>query len=128
MTSDNGDDGLGREGSSNGGEEGGGTNDVEGGDTEETTRTHQRVLLHIGEEVGIDSPLGIVDTSLLVDLSDDGDGGVDGVGNDTHEGLGADLGAGSSEVTDDGGVGLSHPESPSALPPRVCFAIKRYSR
>jgi hypothetical protein len=109
VTSDNGNDSLGRESSSDGGEEGGGANDVEGGDTEETAGTYQRLLPREGEEVGGDSPLGVVDTGLLVDLSDDGDGGVDGVGNDTHEGLGAHLGAGSSEVTDDRGVGLSHP-------------------
>lgn len=34
-------------------------------------------------------PLGVVDTSLLEDLSNDGDGGVDGVGNDQDVGLGA---------------------------------------
>jgi hypothetical protein len=50
-------------------DEAGGTNDIKGGDTEET--------------------LGVVDTVLLEDFSEDRDGGVDGVGDDEEVGLGA---------------------------------------
>lgn len=63
-----------------------GTDDIEGGDTEEA--------------------LGVVDTTGLVDLGADGDGRVDGVGDDEEVGLGGGLGAGLGEVTDDGGVGV----------------------
>jgi hypothetical protein len=68
------------------GDEAAGTDDIEGGDTEEG--------------------LGVVDTGLLVDLAADGDGGVDGVGDDEELGLGGGLGSGFGEVTDDGGVGV----------------------
>jgi hypothetical protein len=63
-----------------------GTNDIQGGDTEET--------------------LGVVDTGLLEDLSDDRDGAVDWVGDDEDVGVGGGFGSGLGEVADDGGVGV----------------------
>lgn len=68
------------------GNESGGTDNVEGGDTEEG--------------------LGVVDTGSLVNLLDDGDGGVDGVGDDQELGLGGSLSGGLGEVADDRGVGV----------------------
>lgn len=68
------------------GDEAGGADDVKGGDTEET--------------------LGVVDTGLLQDLGGDGNGAVDRVGDNEDVGLGAVLGDGLGEVTDDGGVGV----------------------
>lgn len=50
-------------------DEAGGTDNIKGGDTEKT--------------------LGVVDTVLLEDLSEDGNGRVDGVGDDEEVGLGA---------------------------------------
>ena len=63
-----------------------GTDDVEGGNT---------------EDVG-----GVVNTSFLKDGGDNGDGGVDRVGDDEDVSLGGDAGDGSGEVADDGGVGV----------------------
>jgi hypothetical protein len=68
------------------GDEARGTDNVEGGDTEEA--------------------LGVVDTRLLEDLGGDGDGGVDGVGDDQDVGLGGVLSGGLGQVADDGGVGV----------------------
>lgn len=68
------------------GDEAGGADDVEGGDTEQA--------------------LGVVDTGLLEDLSGDGDGAVDRVGDDEDVGVGAVLGDSLGEVADDGGVGV----------------------
>lgn len=73
-------------GSSKTGDEGGSADDIKGGDTEET--------------------LGVVDTSLLEGLGDNGDCGVDRVGNNEHHGLGAVFGRSLSELLHDGGVGL----------------------
>jgi len=67
-------------------DEAGGTDNIKGGDTEKT--------------------LGVVDTVLLEDLSEDGNGRVDGVGDDEEVGLGAVLGAGFSEITDNTSVGV----------------------
>lgn len=106
MATDNGDGLVGGVGLLDLGDEARGTDDVKGGDTEET--------------------LGVVDTAGLVDLRDDGDGGVDlsnevscwlvkddsdgkatyGVGDDEDVGLGRRLGGGLGKVTDDGGVGV----------------------
>lgn len=66
--------------------EGLGTDNVEGGHTEEA--------------------LGVKDASGFEDLSGNGDGGVDGVGDDEDEGLGAELGDALDEVPDDAGVDL----------------------
>ena len=52
------------------GEEAGGTDDVEGGDAEDAA--------------------GVVDAGFLEDLGDDGDGRVDGVGDDEDVGFGGD--------------------------------------
>lgn len=68
------------------GDEARGADDVEGGDTEETA--------------------GVVDTGLLQDLGGDGNGAVDRVGDDEDVGVGAVLGDGLGQVTDDGGVGV----------------------
>lgn len=68
------------------GNEARGTDDIEGGDTEEL--------------------LGVVDTLGLEDLLADGDGGVDGVGDDEELGLGGRLGNSLGEVADNGGVGV----------------------
>lgn len=91
-------------GTSHGGEESGGSNNVKGSDTEETAFKYQ--LCSIRYAACIDGPLGVVDTLLLEDLSANGDGRVDGVGNHTNESLGGNLGGGEGEVTNDGGVGL----------------------
>ena len=48
--------------------------------------------------------LGVKDTGLLEDLGKDGDGGVDGVGDDQDEGLGASLGDGLSKSSADTSV------------------------
>lgn len=61
-------------------------NDVERGDAEEA--------------------LGVVDAAGLEDLGDDGNGGVDGVGDDEEVGLGGRLRGGLGQVADDGGVGV----------------------
>lgn len=68
------------------GDEAGSADDVEGGDTEEL--------------------LGVVDALGLEDLLADGDGGVDGVGDDEELGLGGRVGNGLGEVADNGGVGV----------------------
>jgi hypothetical protein len=52
------------------------------------------------------SLLGVKDTLLLVDLGPDGDGRVDGVGNDTNVSVGAVLGTSESQISDDGSVGV----------------------
>ena len=62
------------------------TDDVEGSDTKEL--------------------LGIEDTGVLEDFGSDGDGRVDGVGDDKNVGLGTVLGDGNHEVSDDASVGL----------------------
>lgn len=87
MTTDDGDGGLG--GVLQTGEllgESLGTNDVKGGDTEQT--------------------LGVENTGVLEDLGGNGDGGVDGVGDDQDESLGAILGDTLNEIADDAGVDL----------------------
>lgn len=68
------------------GNEGLGADDVEGGDTEE--------------------PLGVKHASTLEHLGGNGDGGVDGVGDDEDECLGAVLGDALDEALDDAGVDL----------------------
>jgi len=62
-----------------------GTDDIESGDT-------------------VDS--GSINAELLVDLGGDGNGRVDGVADDTDDGVGGGLGASSGELGDDGGVGV----------------------
>ena len=52
----------------------------------------------------LSSPLLVKDTLLLEDLGEDGDGRVDGVGNDENVGLGAVLGTSLSKGLDDRGV------------------------
>ena len=86
VTTDNGDDGVLRARAGDFGKETSGTDDIEGGDTENAA--------------------GVVDTSFLENLRDDGDGAVDGVGDDEDVGLGCDTADGGGEVTDDGGIGL----------------------
>lgn len=66
--------------------EGLGTDDVQSGDTEETAR--------------------IEDASGLEDLGGNGDGGVDRVGDDEDQCLGAVLGNALDQVADDAGVDL----------------------
>lgn len=68
------------------GDEAAGADNVEGGNTEEG--------------------LGVVDTGSLEDLGADGDGRVDGVGDDEDLGLGGGLGNSLGQVADDGGVGV----------------------
>ena len=63
-----------------------GTNNVKGGDTEQT--------------------LGVENTGVLEDLGGNGDGGVDGVGDDKDESLGAVLGDTLDQITDNAGVDL----------------------
>lgn len=50
--------------------------------------------------------LGVVNTLGLENLSNNGDGRVDGVGNDGDESLGGSLGNSLGQVTDNGGVGV----------------------
>lgn len=66
------------------GDEGLGTDNIEGGDAEEA--------------------LGVEDTLGLEDLGGDGDGRVDGVGDNEDEGLGGDLGGNLDQTLDDTGV------------------------
>lgn len=66
------------------GNEGLGTDDIEGGDTEEALR--------------------VEDTLGLENLGGDGDGGVDGVGDDEDESLGSNLGSNLDETLDDTGI------------------------
>lgn len=66
--------------------ESGSSDNVEGGNTEET--------------------LLVEDTGLLEDLSEDGDGGVDRVGDDEDVSLGAVLSDSLGEISDDRGVGV----------------------
>jgi hypothetical protein len=78
-------------------EETGGADDVKRGNTEEpgvsnVTKSHLLLLVE--------------DTSLLVDLGEDGHGRVNGVGDDEDHGLGAVLSARLGEALNDGGVGL----------------------
>ncbi len=68
------------------GDEAAGADDIEGGDTEEF--------------------FGVVNTLALEDFRCDGDGAVDGVGDDEDVGVGAIVGAGFGEFADDGGVGV----------------------
>ena len=49
---------------------------------------------------------GSINAELLVDLGGDWDSRVDGVADDTDDGVGGGLGAGSGELGDDGGVGV----------------------
>lgn len=67
-------------------QEAGSADNVEGGDAE--------------------NALLVKDALLLVDLGKDGDGRVDGVGDDEDVGLGAVFGTGLGEGLDDGGVGV----------------------
>jgi hypothetical protein len=62
------------------------SNNVEGGNSEQS--------------------LLVKDTSLLEDLGEDGDGGVDRVGDDQDVSLGCVLGNGLGKVSDDRGVGV----------------------
>jgi hypothetical protein len=66
--------------------EGLGANDIESGDTEQA--------------------LGVEDASGLEDLGGNGDGRVDGVGDDQSEGVGAELGDTLGQVTDNAGIDL----------------------
>ncbi len=77
-------------------------------------RWNHKLSILTNEGVGSDNiksghtknSVGIVHTSLLEDLRGDGDGGVDGVGDDGNHGLGADLGGGLGQVGNDGSVGV----------------------
>lgn len=86
MASDDGDSGVRGGGLSNASEEACGTDDVEGGDTKEAR--------------------GIEDTGLFEGGGDDGDGGVDGVGDDEDACGRGNAGNGGRQVTNDRGVGL----------------------
>ena len=52
------------------------------------------------------APLGVEGTELLEDLSDDGNGGVDGVGNNKDEGIGGGLSNACCQILDDTGIDL----------------------
>jgi hypothetical protein len=67
-------------------QESAGSNDIESGNTEQS--------------------LGVKDTSLLEDFGKDGDGRVDGVGDDADHGLGAVFSTCLGKVTNDRGVGV----------------------
>lgn len=88
---------LGRVGSvtNNGSDEGGSSDNVEVGDTEQSSMSAFLWLSHRARSQ--DLPLGVVDTSLLQGLSEDGDGRVNRVGDDEDEGLGTSVGNSLSE-------------------------------
>ena len=88
-------------------EETGSTDDIEGGDTEEVA--------------------GVENTSLLKGACDDGDGGVDRVGDDENVGVRGDPADSCGEVTDDGGVGLRSMEA-NVRTLRKYDKIRSYSR
>jgi hypothetical protein len=54
----------------------------------------------------VNLPLRIIDTVLLEDLSNNGNSGVDRVGDNQDEGLGGMLGNTNSKITDDTSVDL----------------------
>jgi hypothetical protein len=60
-----------------------------------------------------DSLLGVKDTSLLEHLGEHGNGGVDGVGNDQNESLGAGVSNSLSKSCADAGVDLCHQLGPN---------------
>lgn len=62
------------------------TNDIECGDAKETSR--------------------IENTGFLENRGDDGDGGIDWVGDDEDVGFGSGFGDGLRKVTNDAGIGL----------------------
>lgn len=86
MSTDDGDVGILGLGPLDFAEEGAASDDVQGGHAEQ--------------------PLGVKDAVLLEHLGKDGDGGVDGVGDDQDHGAGSVLGGGLGEVSDDRGVGV----------------------
>jgi len=73
-------------GALDGAQKGARPDDVQGGNTEQ--------------------PLGVEHAVLLEDLGKDGDGRVDGVGDDQDHGRGSVLGGGLGQVSDDRGVGV----------------------
>ena len=52
------------------------------------------------------APPGVEGTKLLEDLSDDGNGGVDGVGNNKDEGIGGGLSNACCQILDDTSIDL----------------------
>jgi hypothetical protein len=130
VTSDDGDGGVLGGGSSEARKERRRANDIEGGDTEEAVE-ESRIRACSSELGQRNSPLGVVDTGLLEDLGDDGDGRVDGVGNDTDASLGGRLGGSGSEITDDRGVGLRKEKGQrcrASSSRRTALTLKRSSR
>ena len=87
------------------GDEAAGTDDVEGGHTEET-KCRYVLVYRACADLWVILPLGVIDTVLLEDFSDNRDGGVDGVGDDQDVRLGAVLGARLGEGLDDRRVGV----------------------
>lgn len=86
---------------SDGGGEGSGTDNVEGGDAEETA--------------------GVVRTGLLQGLGEDGDGRVDGVGDDEDEGVRASVGNGLGKRLADTSVDLRDVSAHARLPASDVF-------
>lgn len=86
VATDNGDGLLSRVGSLNLRDESGGSDDIKSGDTKDL--------------------LGVVDTLGLKDLGNNGDSGVDGVGDDENLGLRGKLSNTLGKVADNGGVGV----------------------
>lgn len=86
VSTDNGDGLLSWVGLLDLGDEAGCADDIQGGDTEEL--------------------LWVVDTSLLEDLGNNWDGGVDWVGNDQDGSIWSGLSSGLGEVANNGGVGV----------------------
>lgn len=130
MSSDDGDGGVLGGGSSEARKEGRRANNIEGGDTEEAVGERRISTCSYASERG-NSPLGVVDTGLLEDLGDDGDGRVDGVGNDTNASLGGGLGGSGGEVADDRGVGLRTENGQrirTSSSRRAVLTLKRSSR
>ena len=86
VATNDGDNSLRRLGALDTSKETGGADNIKGGDTEETTR--------------------VENTGLLESGGDDGDGGVNRVGDDKDVGFGCDAANCGSEVADNGCVGL----------------------
>ena len=63
-------------------------------------------ILTVFTEGGDTVDSGSINAELLVDLGGDWDGGVDGVADDTDNSVRGGLGAGSGELSNDGGVGV----------------------
>lgn len=114
------------------GDECGGADDVESCHTEEPlSATHVRVRMRRIVNTAMyneNALLRVKDTMLLEDLSDDGDGGVDGVGDDEDEGFGCCGGDTCGEIADDACVDLIVPYGQAKRMDSECGRSMRWDR